>query len=336
MKIPVFLYTGPEFGKRNDAVDAAKKNFQKEFGQLDEHLFYLQETPFSEVMTILQSGTLFSNGVCVVCKGVELLKKKEDIQMLENWIKNPSQSAGLILVSDEISVDNKLEKIIPEANKKKFWEMFESERLSWVKSFFNQNQLNIETDAAELILDMVENNTLALKNECSRFVVLFPKNTTITADDVEKVLVHNREENPFTLFNAIADSDSPAEKRFESGVEILQKIRLSKDNSSVVIIAGLSSCFRRLVDWHNINKDYYGADETTLKQNGFASKPMRTQYRKAAKIWTTGQATAILAVLASTDMEIRSSGKTMEDVLLYKMLYEIVVKKGASISVAEY
>ena len=63
---------------------------------------------------------------------------------------------------------------------------------------------------------------------------------------------------------------------------------------------------------------------------------MQNQYKNAAKIWTIGQATAILAILASTDMEIRSGGSLMEDILLEKMLYEIVIKKGAAMSLAEY
>lgn len=334
MKAPVYLYTGPEFGQRNDAVDAIKASLKKSLGQIDEHLFYLQETPFSEVMTILQSGTLFADGVCVVCKGAELLKKKEELEILEKWVKEASSTAVLILVSDEISVDAKLDKIVPAENKKKFWEMYESDKLPWVLNFFSKNGYRIENDAAELILDMVENNTLALKNECSRFFVCYPKDHFITADDVSQILVHNREENPFTLFDAISDTSSSAQKRFEDGVNILQKIRLSKDNKSAKLIAALSSCFRKLVLWHNINGAY--ADELTLKQNGFASKPMRAQYRNAARIWTMGQATAILAVLASTDMEIRSGGSMLEDVLLQKMLYEIVVKKGASLSAAEY
>ncbi|MCI5667126.1 MAG: DNA polymerase III subunit delta, partial [Spirochaetia bacterium] len=247
MKSPVYLYTGPEFGQRNDAIDAVKKTLEQKFGEIDNHLFYLIETPFSQVMTILQSGTLFSNGVCVVCKNAELLKKKDDIEMLSQWLESPSESSVLILVSDEVSVDNKLDKLVPPENKKKFWEMYESDKLPWISTFFNKNGYSITQDAASLILSMVENNTLALKNECSRFFVLFPKEHEITDEDVESVLIHTREENAFTLFNQIAKfSDSP-QKRFESGVEILQKIRLSKENNSVMIISGLASCFRKLV-----------------------------------------------------------------------------------------
>ena len=317
---PIFLYTGPEFGKRNEAVDVVKAAHKKKFGVIDEHSFYLLETPLSQVMTILQSGTLFSDGVCVVCRNAELIKKKDDIQMIADWLENADPSAILILISDEISVDSKLEKLVPAANRKKFWEMFESDRLPWVTSYFSKNGYRIQQSAAKLILELIENNTQALAAECSRFFVLFPKEHEITEDDVDSVLTHSREENAFSLFRELANSSEPAPLRFEKSLQILQTIRLSKENSSVMIIAGLSSCFRNLVLWH---RDGEAAIHGTMLQK---------QYRSAAKVWTKGQATAILAVLASTDMEIRSGGTVMEDVLLQKMLYEIVMKNGAQLS----
>ena len=317
---PIFLYTGPEFGKRNDAVEAVKASHKKQFGVIDEHSFYLLETPFSEVMTILQSGTLFSDGVCVVCRNAELIKKKDEIQMIADWLENPDPSAVLILVSDEVSVDSKLEKLVPTANRKKFWEMFESDKLPWVTSYFSKNGYRIQQSAAKLILELIENNTQALAAECSRFFVVFPKDHEITETDVDSVLPHSREENVFSLFRQISDNTLSPQVRLEKGISILQKIRLSKENSSVMIIGGLASCFRKLEDWH---------------KRGEAAIPqamLQKQYRGAAKVWTIGQTAAILAVLASTDMEIRSGGSQMEDVLLQKMLYEIIIKNGAQIS----
>ena len=317
---PIYLYTGPEFGKRNDAVEAIRAAHKKQFGVIDEHSFYLLETPLSQVMTILQSGTLFSDGVFIVCRNAELIKKKEDILMISEWLENPEPSAVLILVSDEISVDSKLEKLVPTANRKKFWEMFESDKLPWVMNFFSKNGYRISQSAAQLILELVENNTQALAAECSRFFLLFSKEHEITEDDIDSVLTHNREETAFTLFRELANPGDSASTRFEKGLQILQKIRLSKDNSSVMIIAGLASCFRKLEEWH---------------KKGEAAIPqamLQKQYRNAAKVWSLGQAAAILADLASTDMEIRSGGTQMEDIFLQKLLYEIVMRNGAQLS----
>lgn len=317
---PIYLYTGPEFGERSDAVELVKTAHKKKFGEIDEHSFYLLETPFNEIMTILQSGTLFSDGVFVVCKNAELIKSKDDVKMVSDWLENADPSAVLVLISDEVTVDAKLEKLIPPANRKKFWEMFDDKKLPWLTSFFSKNGYRIQTPAAELILDMVQNNTQALKNECSRFFLCFPKEHEITEEDVESILIHDREETAFTLFNQISESKEVPEVRFEKGLMILQKIRLSKDNSSVMIIAGLSSCFRKLVLWHREG------------ESAISGKLMQKQYARAAKIWSIGQATAILADLAATDMEIRSGGTQMEDILLQKLLYEIIIKKGGQLS----
>lgn len=329
----VYLYTGPEFGERDEAVVEIKKSLIKKFGDIDEHSYYLLETPFNKVMTILQSGTLFSNGVFIVCKNAELLKKKDDLELLSDWIKSePDENTVLILISDEISVDSKLEKLIPLTNKKKFWELFEERKMDWLQKFFYKNGYKIKTDACELILDMIENNTQSLKNECSRFFILFPKDHTVTCEDVEAVLTHEREENSFSLFRHISNASSSAQKRLEEGILILQKIRLSKENSSVMIIAALASCFRKLILWHEIAPNGTNPSFEVLRNSGFSSKIMQSQYKNAAKIWSTGQATAILSILASTDMEIRRGSVALEDILLQKMLYEIIMKKGGQIA----
>lgn len=330
MDAPVFLFTGPEAGERNDSVQQTINSLKKKFGEIEEYHFYASETPVAEFMTVLQNESLFASATCVVVKNADEIKKKEDVEIISSWIASkPAETSVLILTSDAISVDSKLDKAIPASNKKIFWEMFEDRKIPWLVSFFRKNGYNITDDACQLILDMVENNTETLRNECSRFFVLFPKDHAIVPEDVESVLTHTREENAFSLFDAMSNDPEPAATRFEKSLEILQKIRLSKENSSVLIIAGLTSCFRKLVLWQKLKNEGKN-DDFNLKINGFSSKTMKAQYNRASKIWTSGQATAILADLATSDMTIRSSGTMMEDVLLQKLLYEIIIKKGAT------
>lgn len=330
MTAPVFLFTGPEAGERNETLKTTINSLKKKFGDTEEYHFYASETPVQEFMTVLQNESLFAGSTCVVVKNAEFIKKKEDIEMISSWISSCTcETSVLIFTSDSISVDTKLEKLIPPSNKKVFWEMFENRKVPWIVSFFRKNGYNITDDAAELILEMIENNTETLKNECSRFFILFPKEHAIVPEDVESVLTHTREENAFSLFDAMSASPSPANIRFEKSLEILQKIRLSKDNSSVLILAGLTSCFRKVVLWHKLKNEGKN-DDFNLKINGFSGKTIKAQYERASKIWTSGQSTAILADLATTDMQIRSGGTLMEDVLLQKLLYEIIIKKGAT------
>ena len=130
----------------------------------------------------------------------------------------------------------------------------------------------------------------------------------------------------------MADSEVSVQKRFENALLILQKILLTKNNNAVMLIAGLASCFRRLSLWHRVHAGGAYVDEITLKQNGFSSKTIRTQYSKASRVWTNGQTTAIVALLSKTDMEIRSMGSAFTETQLELMLYEIIVKRGARVA----
>lgn len=334
MPSPIFLYTGPEAGEKNDQIASQKQALKDKFGSSDDFVYYCgKELNMNEVIAQLMTESLFTPATFITVRNAELLKDKNDIENLADWAKSAETkndgSAVLILVSDELKVDPKLEKIVPPANKKVFWEMFDDRKEQWLFNFFKKNGYSVEQDAVSLILEMVENNTEALRTECGRFFMCFAPGHCVTEKDVEQVLSHNREESAFTLFNEMTERNTP-EKKFENCLSILQKIRLSKkDSESVVIIAGLTYCFRKLALWHNLHSNGKNPSETELKINGFSSKTAQNQYRKAAAVWNAPQTAAIEAILAKTDIETRNSGDFFQDTQLVLMIYEIIIKKGA-------
>ena len=332
--VPIFLYIGQEFGLRNEAIENYKTSVEKKFGSLDYHLLYAQDVSIGEVISILQGGSLFANARFVVLRNAELIKNKEDIELLRNWItgiKNQSyEDAFLFLVSDENSVDKKLENLVPKENKQIFWEMFENKKEEWISNFFSKNGYKIQDEAVSAILEMIENNTEALRNECSRFFLCFEKGHIITEEDVEDILSHNREESPFSLFNSITDYTKSDSARLENALLILQKIRNSKESNGIQFIAGLTWCFRKLKLWFEINPNGL-APEFELKKSGFSSKKMQNQYKNATRIWNYNQTNKIIAYLAKTDTEIRTMGTATETNLLELLMYSIIKKKGENI-----
>ena len=333
--VPLFLYTGPEFGERNDAIADMKNSAEKKFGSLDYHLLYTADVPLSDVLSILQNGNLFVPARFVVLRGAEAIKKKEDIELLAKWCDElksiHADDVWLFLVSDETSVDKKLESLVPKEHRKIFWEMFEDRKEQWLESFFRKNGYRTDPDVAELILSLVENNTEALRNECSRFFVCFEKNHLITTDDVESILAHNREESAFTLFDAMAAADHEPQTRLSESLSILQKLRNSKDSNYVSLIAGLTWCFRKLKVWHLLAKEN-GLSDFNLKINGFQAKKMQQKYRAAARIWNSEQTESAISLLSQTDMMIRSSGSAVESISLQTLVYCLCMKKGSSLS----
>ncbi|MGP1587525.1 MAG: DNA polymerase III subunit delta [Treponemataceae bacterium] len=337
MAIPFYLYKGPEFGEKNDAVQQLKSKAEKQFPSVEFKTFYATETTISDVLAYLSNGSLFSDARFVVLKNAELIKKKDEIQLLADWANACSnknfQDSILVLITDENSVEAKLEKLFPKENVKMFWEMFENRKIPWITDFFRKNGFQIEIEAAQIILNLVENNTEALKNECSRFFVCLKNDRPISADDVQNILTHNREENAFTLFAALVDGQKSPAKRLENSLEILQKIRQSKDSNSTALLAGLLYAFKQLKKWLILCSQGI-PDSIELKKNGFASVIAQNQYKNASRIWNLQQVQKIIAAISASDMQIRHLGTSSENNFLEILLYRIVIKNGTK--TAEY
>ncbi|OJF77401.1 MAG: DNA polymerase III subunit delta [Treponema sp. CETP13] len=332
---PIYLYLGTELGEKKDTIEKLRKNIKNAFGQIDSYVYYASEDSLASVISVLENGALFSTARFVVIRNAELIKKKDDIQHLNDWIETAKKlgaqnDAFLVLDSDKNSVDNKLDKLIAKEHKKIFWEMFENRKEQWLSSWFSKNNLTITPDAIETILELVENNTEALRNECSRFPLCFDQGHCVTAEDVENVLSHNREESAFTLFNALADNEKTTKDRLSVSLSILQKLRQVKSANGIQIIAGLTYCYRKLRTWQLLHENA-NPSPFDLKINGFSSKKAQSQYRGASYIWNQSDIVAILALLSSTDMSLRSGGARVEDNVLQTMLYCIVMKKGLPI-----
>ena len=322
MAYPVYLFTGPEIGERNETINKLRAQYRTQYGSVDEYNLYATDTHIPELVSLLDGQGFFTDATFVVLKNAELIKKKDELDQLAQWIKNSAHgSSALVLVSDEISVDKKLEALVPKEHAKKFWELFENRKQEWVRSFFRKNGLNVNAAAIDAVLDLVPNDTESLRNACQPFFFVFQQGYTVTEADVENVLAHNREESAFTLFDAMADARARPAQRLEKSLEILQSLRLSKDSSGVALIAGLSYSFRQLRAWHT--------------KPGFGSSKQQARYTAAARLWSSSQTLAIIARLAQADIAIRTDGTALEETHLRILLYEIIIKNGEACKLYE-
>ncbi|MCR5218939.1 DNA polymerase III subunit delta [Treponema sp.] len=325
----IYLFTGPEAGEKNDAINGIRDESRKVNGSLDEYRYFAADVRVADVIAQLQNESLFSSALFIVLRNAETIKTKAEIELIAGWAKQAQASGNiLILVSDEMSVDKKLENAVPAGHRKIFWEMFENRKEQWLISYFKKNGFGVSADAVSQILEMVENNTESLKSECSRFFYCFEAGHQISAADVDKILTHNREESAFTLFESMCDKSKGKKERFETAVEILNKIRLSRESNAVAVIAGLTYCFRQLRNWNMLFADGRKPTDAQIKAGGFASKKNQERYKVAATIWSKGAVASIISLLAATDMNIRQEGSAFEDTRLVMLLHSIIIKEG--------
>jgi DNA polymerase-3 subunit delta len=336
----VYLFTGQEAGEKKTAIEEIKKALKKKAGNVDEYTFYASETSVADIVLLLQNESLFASARFALVHNAELIKNKEDIEPLKTWITESSASAGslsvLVLESAENKIDKKLENLVPEENCRIFYEMFDNKKEEWLRNFFAKAGYRVENDAIDTILGMIENNTEALAAECSRYFLCYTKDHAITSDDAESLLMHNREESAFTLFDALADFSAPPVARLENALAIMQKIRGTKDGAPQKIIPGLAWCFRKIADWRALHTEHPNPSPLDYKIAGFSARRAQTQYGNASRIWNERQTVDCLALIADAEAQTRFTGGDAQDALLETMLYALVIKNGTPLEQAVF
>jgi DNA polymerase-3 subunit delta len=316
-----YLFLGPELGEKQDAIEEIRRNLRGDGGSggvpgnsPEENSFYAGETGVSGMVSILRNGSLFSEKRLFFIKNAEVLKKKEELDLLAAYLESPQTDTTLILISDAVGIDKRLEKIIPPEQKRIFYEYFEDRKTEWVSSFFRRRGYTIDEDGIETILELVENNTDALKRECSRLMFFLGKDRRVTGAEVEKWLSHTREESAFTLFSRIAAGDLPR------SLETLHSL-LDAREPPQAIFAGLAWCFRKLRDYLTlVNSGRTG--EFELRKIGLVHPKARNDYTLAARQFP--QAGPCLSLIAEFDILIRGSGASWEGILMDVFLYKLI------------
>ena len=317
-----YIFLGPELGKKQEAVNDVRKKFPG----AEETVFYSGETSAGIIADALQNHNLFADAKIVIVKNADLIKKKEEIDILVSCINNLKNfnDTALILLSDEIKLAAALDNAAPKSNRQVFYELFEREKNEWLREFFKREGFTIEKDCASAILEMVENNTEALKRECSRLVQFLHrnemKNQPVRVEDIEKWLSHNREESAFTLFSRIAAGD--LSKALES-----ISVMLAAKESAPGILAGLAWCFRKLGDYITLlEKGEPSFPE--LAKIGLSSPKVKSDYTEAARRYNAQSVETCLALTAEYDILLRSPVAVMEKILMDRYILA-VIKTGA-------
>jgi DNA polymerase-3 subunit delta len=320
---PVYLYLGPENGRKKEALQELQEQITKANGEPPEkHRLYAFESDSEAILTLVQNGSLFAAHTLVIVNNAEALNKKADVTSLVNYIKNPNQSATLVLLSDENKIETKIQSAAPKSGVRVFWEMFENEKKGWLMKTFQNLGHSITPEGAEFFLEMVENTTDVLKNEASRVSLFLGQGAEVTLEKLETFLDHSREETVFSLFNRIIDDN------LEGALEVLRKILLSSSpGQGVGLLGGLQFQVRRILEFKN-RLHRHPDPGSVFKEMRVFGKRNQSALRKADKAWTAARCQEVLCLIEEYEIRMRSYRVEFQKMLLELFLIQTMVNHG--------
>jgi DNA polymerase-3 subunit delta len=301
-----FLFLGPELGEKAEALEAQRKKSP----QAEETSFYAGEISASEMAAHIRNGSLFASERRFIIKNAEALKKA-DAEILAPCIENPGGDTAIILLSDATKIEKKIEDAAQ--NKTIFWEIPESRKADRVASYFRAEGCKIDAEGIAAILELVENNTEALRRESVRLALFFGKEKTITAADVEEWLSHNREESAFTLFAAVARGS------LVQSLDILRRL-LGANQHYREIFGGFVWCIRRLSQYLALKKAG-NASDFELRKIGLGAPKIRQDYIEAERRGMNPE--KALSLVAECEYRLGFYGAAFEEILLDELMVKL-------------
>ena len=243
----VYFFPGPEVGKKQSRIDKIRKDItNKDHDEPEYHHIYPYDNKMADVISILQNGSLFSSRRLVVFADVHVLNAMET-KLISKYIEEPTEDAVLILTTDQAPGSRaypfKLADTIPKkkGNIEVFWEMFERDKRGWVVKFFRDKNIQIDGEAVDLLLDVTEGTTDALKEACERLT--FDSKNRVGVEEVDKMLDHDRGETVYSLFDRFCRRD------FSGTLEAYRTMLYSDPASVESILIMLADPLIRLMDF---------------------------------------------------------------------------------------
>lgn len=328
----IHLLLGPETGEKGNHLKMIRKALREEFKADPEiYRFYPFETLNGEIFTALHNNSLFSEHRLVLLSQAEDLQAAQ-IKDLVEYVKQPSDSATLVIISSETYISNKISSAVPKNNTRIFWEMFDNQKPQWVRNLFSKEGFAITGDAVDILLELVDNNTQELRTSALQLMQFMTSEgkDTVTEEDVEQYIEHTRQESVFSLFEQIALGD------YEHALDVLHTLIRSGEGDAVPLLAGLLWQFRRLASLNELLAMGLRWDEATKevkvmgKSSAIKRKKDQMLYTEAVKRYPVDACHAIIARIGEYDIKTREMGGDWQPVLLEQLIGIIMKRSGTS------
>lgn len=187
-KASTFLFVGTERYLKDNELKTLKSSLSgNDPSRLEHKTFYAGEASIGEIIDYVNGSSLFSSKRIAVIRDPERLPSDDRARLL-SYIKNPSESAILVMDTDDASMLEDLGDALSHIRVLRFGEMGDSELSAWIARYAAQRHKEISDDASSALKELAGRSLLVLSNELEKLITYVGRRSAIGLEDVENLV----------------------------------------------------------------------------------------------------------------------------------------------------
>ncbi len=260
---PIYLLYGTEIYFINETVNILLAEALEEGDrELNTVTYDLDEVYLEDVIEDAHTLPFFGERKVILVKSPYFLtsqkeKLEQNVKVLEKYISEPSPFSTLVFIApfEKLDERKKITKLL-----KKEAEVLEANALqgqdirAWIASQGTDQRVQIESDAIDLLLELVGNNMLLLSQEIQKLLLYAGADSVISQEIVAQLVPKSAEQSVFSLVERVVQRD------IAGAMRMLEEL-LVQQEEPIKILALLANQFRLLYQVKELQQRGYAQNQ---------------------------------------------------------------------------
>ena len=270
------------------------------FDSMNYDSFNAKEADLQEVLAICMTMPAFSPRRVVVLRGADSIKKKADLELLLEYVKDPSPSTCLVFTADswKASKSSKLFEGVKKAGVVRACKRLgEGELIRWVTDDAGKQGKKISRDAAARLVSLVGTSLRDVKGELDKIILYVGDGEEVDVRAVVAACSEVKDETAFDLTDAIGRRDTAG------AMKILRKIEREEP---LRVLGAIVWQFRILMKIKGLHRR--GEPKGSIQRSCGAPYSYFEKYYQGSARFSEGALVRAFKAFARVDRELKSSG----------------------------
>ena len=175
--------------------------------QLQWESYTIPETPIINVLQSLRTLPFMAENKTVILKNAELIKAKQEIEILHDYVHNPSPKNIFAIFAKKLPQNAIWKKILTKTSKTEAIPLKEYQLPEWIKSELKKRKLLLSEDAVQYLAYAIGPNLNLIDQAVNKLELTYTEKTRIEINDVKLCIENVKQRSVFELTDAISTKD---------------------------------------------------------------------------------------------------------------------------------